>query len=236
MDENFAKLVRADQLNSQEGLCMAQATQKLFEDLYAYLHNKIACPDPHLGRSGDVCPFVGPALNQFHSMYFGAYEGELDPSPILEAMRHLIALFPTLSPIHSPGSDFKAIILTFPGLSLDGGSRLIDPLQKALKPEVTAQGLMIGQFYPGCPEPGLHNSDFRPLSTPFPILVLRPMHLTDLMFLMSSPEYFRAYCRKFGVTSREQVTMRIARANVPQLPQRWEECLDAVFPLHTLNT
>jgi len=230
--ENLASdplLISADKLVEQSAGLPATSRAQLLEVL-AWLQTSIAKPNPLIGRRGHVCPFVGPALTRFRSVRFHVYQGELHPAAVEPVMRALAARFPTLPPATEVGREFRAILTLFPELPHDGGPVLIDPVQYAMKPEITAQGLMIGQFYPGCLEPGLHNPDYRPLEAPHPMLVIRPMQLTDLMFLFSRPECLRAYVRKFGVSSRDELMARVAAADIPKLPTLWEAVVDAAFP------
>ncbi|MDI1475889.1 DUF6875 domain-containing protein [Polyangium sp. y55x31] len=222
-------LISASQLVEQSAGLPAAARAQLFEML-SWLETSIAKPNPLIGRKGHVCPFVGPALTRFRSIRFHVYQGELRPAAVEPVLRALAARFPTLPPATEVGREFRAILTLFPELPHDGGPVLIDPVQYSLKPEITALGLMIGQFYPGCLEPGLHNPDYRPLEAPHPMLVIRSMQLTDLMFLFSRPECLRAYVRKFGVSSRDELMARVAAADIPKLPTRWEAVVDAAFP------
>ncbi|WP_434424793.1 DUF6875 domain-containing protein [Nannocystis pusilla] len=228
-DPSQARLLCAEQLDEQSaGLPPATRAQLL--EVLTWLRTFISRPNPIIGRKGSVCPFVEPGLNRFRSIRFHVYEGELRPAAVESVMRALVARFPAELPVTGMGREFRAILTLFPELPNDAGPWFIDPVQQALKAEITARGLMIGQFYPGCREPGLHNPDYRPLEAPHPMLVIRPMQLTDLMFLFSRPEYLSAYVRRFGITARDELTARIAAAGVPQLPVNWEAVLDAAFP------
>jgi hypothetical protein len=61
--------------------------------------------------------------------------------------------------------------------------RQIENVQSALKPEFVKRGMMIGEFWPDHAMPGLHNHSFRPLASPVPMLAMRHMVITDLLFL-----------------------------------------------------
>lgn len=222
-------LISAEQIVEQSAHLPAAAHAQLLEVL-TWLQTFIARPNPIVGRRGHVCPFVAPGLSRFRSIRFHVYLGELRPAAVIPVLRALAARFPTLPPTIDPGREFRAILTLFPELPKSGGPTLIDPVHQALKSEITAQGLMIGQFYPGCLEPGLHNPDYRPLEAPHPLLAIRPMQLTDLMFLFSRSEHLEAYIRKFGVASRSELAARVAASGIPKLPADWEAVVDAAFP------
>ncbi|MCY1013671.1 hypothetical protein OV079_50715 [Nannocystis pusilla] len=118
-----------------------------------WLKTFISRPNPIIGRKGSVCPFVEPGLNRFRSIRFHVYEGELHPAAVESVIRALVARFPTELPTTGMGREFRAILTLFPELPNDAGPWFIDPIQQALKPEITAQGLMIGQSIPAAASP-----------------------------------------------------------------------------------
>ncbi|NNH73018.1 hypothetical protein HLB23_24685 [Nocardia uniformis] len=95
----------------------------------------------------------------------------------------------------SSSSVLRALITIFP--KLDDYS-LIDDMHAEFKSSFVERGFMLGQFYPGCDQPGLWNKNFRPLDAPLPMLVVRTMMTTDFPFLVDKPEWMDAYVRKFA--------------------------------------
>ncbi|EEA04230.1 conserved hypothetical protein [Burkholderia sp. H160] len=81
--------------------------------------------------------------------------------------------------------------------ALGDASGAIEFVQKQLKPMFVERHLMIGQFFPDCAEPGLHNRAFRPLQTPVPLLAIRHMVLSDIAFLYGNERYMTAYLENF---------------------------------------
>ncbi len=73
---------------------------------------------------------------------------------------------------------------------------------------------MIGQFHPRCDNPGLWNTDFRPLRSPLPLLAIRRMVVFDLPFLTEDTGHFEAWLGHFAShlppRIRTQLTMRVA--------------------------
>jgi hypothetical protein len=143
--------------------------------------------------------------------------------------RDLLGIFEEVEPSEGTGVEFKALIAVFAELDAALAPSLIDAVQIFLKREVIRKGRMIGQFYPGCTEPGLHNPDFRPLESPYPLLVLRPMQLTDLQFLTAVPEFLQAYCDYFEIHSRADLEARLEKAGIDKLPDLWAESRRKAF-------
>ncbi|WP_280266868.1 DUF6875 domain-containing protein [Nocardia wallacei] len=148
-------------------------------------------PHPDLGRDGPVCPFVRHSVTR-ELVWAGLVPGGdrltvTDVRPIiddaLETYRGLRGENPT-------EAKSLTLVTAFPELTRYD---LIDAVHQARKTEVVAQGLMLGQFYPGCAVPGLWNRDFRPLDAPVPMLVLRAMMSTDFPFLAARSDWLYSY-------------------------------------------
>lgn len=195
----------------------------------SYLFNS----DKRQGRTGPVCPFIRPGLENHRSLYFTRIQTpDLDHD--LEATkRQLVAYrdwFLELRPTGRVKRNFKAILALLPDLS--GHPRqteFIEAIHQELKPSWVERGLMLGQFYPDCDAEGLHNADFRPLRSPEPLFVMRHMQLTDLPFLVKTEQFIRSYCRTFDVRTRTELEGRISDAHIPKLPRDWELCMKRVF-------
>lgn len=71
---------------------------------------------------------------------------------------------------------------------------------------------MIGEFYPTCPEPGLHNPAFRPLDTPVPALAIRYITKFDAPFMLGDPAYEAGYVERFGDEGVRRLTRLKARS------------------------
>jgi hypothetical protein len=98
----------------------------------------------------------------------------------------------------------KAFVLIFPDVHIEEATKVIDGVQQKLKPLFVESGLMLGEFHNRAESPGLHNPNFRPLRSPIPLLVIRPMTEIDFTFLMSPDNphlrirYLEAYLKRFG--------------------------------------
>lgn len=72
---------------------------------------------------------------------------------------------------------------------------------------------MVGEFHSGPPrKAGLWNSDYRPLCSPVPMLVIRHMVPTDLLFLKESPELLREYVNIYGNAVPERLRAQFEEA------------------------
>ncbi|WP_373283390.1 DUF6875 domain-containing protein [Nocardia concava] len=153
-------------------------------------------PSDDLGRDGPVCPYVKPSLRR--GLLWLAQVPAVRPRPewVRAILSDALELYPELPTGNgSSTSVLRGLIMVFPNLT---DYTLIDEMHAEFKSKFVERGIMLGQFYPGCDQPGLWNKDFRPLDAPLPMLVVRSMMTTDLPFLLDRPEWTDAYVRKFA--------------------------------------
>lgn len=156
-------------------------------------------PHPELGRNGPVCPFVPGALQKrllFATIYADA-AADVDAVKriLLAEMERFVAMPPT----SGNEAQFKSLMVLFPAFPVATARQVIDVAQAQLQRHFVPNGLMVGEFHAGPPpKAGLWNSDFRPLTSPVPMLVIRHMVPTDVLFLQDDPVLFSGYARIYG--------------------------------------
>ena len=169
------------------GLTVAEIV-RLNADLDAYniisnwTRDYLAQPHSNLGRPGPVCPFTPEALLR-DTLHIKVVRFVSDPSREIEqAVIAAQQAFMDLEPA-GEGAIYKAILLVFPDVALADAPVLIDATKERLKPSFVNSGLMLGEFHESNVGPGLHNDQFQPLRSPIPMLVIRFMVSSDLVFL-----------------------------------------------------
>ncbi|MEU4315625.1 DUF6875 domain-containing protein [Nocardia sp. NPDC024068] len=160
--------------------------------LTGWITGYLAEPHPDLGRDGPVCPFVRQATLR-RALWMAVLPGgdDLTVDDLSASILDARDLYQRLR----DGRDERWLttVTAFPGLTDTGR---VDHAHRLHKTEVVCDGLMLGQFYPGCRVPGLWNIDFHPLDAPLPMLVIRPMMTTDFPFLVAHTEWLYAYFGK----------------------------------------
>ncbi|NNH71362.1 hypothetical protein HLB23_16075 [Nocardia uniformis] len=161
------------------------------ETLLRWMDDYLPRPHPELGRPGAVCPFVRNSAAQ-QLIWAGSAGGgdALSAQRINHTLDDAFELYCGLMRESPTDARRLTLVTVFPELTRYD---MIDAVHRARKTQVVAEGLMLGQFYPGCPVPGLWNRDFHPLDAPVPMLVLRPMMSTDFPFLVSRADWLYAY-------------------------------------------
>ncbi|SCL31272.1 DUF6875 domain-containing protein [Micromonospora inyonensis] len=157
----------------------------------------LVAPHPELGRTGSVCPYTAPALRR-DLLYLAELPGVTDVPGISAAVGALRDRYQrTVATLPDDEAELLTYLLVLPDVDrTDPGP--LDALQARVKDEFVTEGLMVGQFHPYCPNPGLWNEDFRPLRSPVPLLAVRRMLVYDLPFLTDSAGHFDAWVNRFA--------------------------------------
>ncbi|MEH2022752.1 DUF6875 domain-containing protein [Nostoc sp.] len=173
-------------------------------EIMQWVKSFLVRPHPDLGRPGVVCPFVPHALKS-NNIWLAVIRTQ---NLCLEQIEAIVRPYRNVFLEREPGDKelpiSKAFVLIFPDVHIEEASKVIDGVQKKLKPLFVESGLMLGEFHNRTESPGLHNPNFRPLRSPIPLLVIRPMTEVDLTFLMSPDNphlrirYLEAYLKRFG--------------------------------------
>ncbi len=161
-------------------------------------------PHSQLGRAGVVCPYTEYSMKNDY-FWLTVCRGEnLSINDAYTSVMRYRDWFLEIEPQSKKKAYFKTILILFPDIQTEDASKIVDIVQQKLKPEFVAKGLMIGQFHPSCPEPGLWNSEFRPLQSPVPMLAIRHMVQSDFPFLKHDEQLISSYRSVFGdATSKE---------------------------------
>ena len=164
-------------------------------------------PHADLGREGPVCPFTAASIGKKMFWVGCVTKADLTAGDIDRVFAGVITRFRHLPPTDGPDALLKTIVVLFPAVT---DYSIIEEAQGKLKDESVKSGLMVGQFYPGCEEPGIRNSNFRPLQSPLPLLAIRHMVGSDLPFLSAKVEWVDEYLKRFASSIPAPVRTMIA--------------------------
>lgn len=182
--------------------------EKDIEHTHDWVRGFVMNPHPHLGRGGDVCPYVrkahglqrlfyNPIVVDLHS------ETETIEDQIVRNGLELLEDFLISTDPNDSQSIFDARVLIVGGLEGEESFAAVERAQRAVKDVAVASRIMIGEFHPSLRTPGIRakeNSGFFPLMSPIPMLVFRRMHITDLRFLTETPHHLNSYLRFYHHT------------------------------------
>jgi hypothetical protein len=178
---------------------------KAFELILDWCKAYLCKPNSKLGREGPVCPFTQPSLKK-RLFWLTIHRGSSGRSA--SQIARYRDWFLELDPRSGPEAMLKTILILHPEIASSDAAGILDPVQKELKPNFVKKGLMIGQFYEGCTEPGLWSDAFFPLQAPIPLLAIRNMVPSDFPFLYSSrgnAQMLISYLNRFGTNIPPEV-------------------------------
>jgi hypothetical protein len=168
-------------------------------------------PDPALGRPGVVCPYVAATLREQRFLLTLLRSAATKPHQTEQSMLRLGRHFLQLEPTAGRAAQLKTIVVLFPDLLAHETADVINGLHQQLKPYFLRKGMMLGEFFSENSKAGLHNSDFRPLRSAVPLLVIRPMVLTDIAFLSDDAAFVAAFLQNFGLEGCAEVRRHLER-------------------------
>ncbi len=180
--------LRADFFSADEVRTLDRETSRELAEIVDWSENFLGKPSGLVGRAGNVCPFVPQAM-VLGRLKFAVialnHRGMAAVAEIEELIDASREYFVAKEKAQGKIDIFGSLVLIFPGISKDEASRVIDPSQRKFKPTFVKQGLMLGEFHPLSPTPGLRSAAFRPLRSPIPLLAMRHMVESDVDFLIS---------------------------------------------------
>ncbi len=148
--------------------------------LHSYVTQFLTDKHPH--RTGNVCPFVPLALKH-DAIQFVLPEVSEQASP-RTLIRTTLDKFLLWRKMHAHIRG--AMIIVFPR------NFSVDVLRKAQQRELMRcirHHCMSGVLYEDNNAPSLHSSEWYPLRTPVPIIVIRDLVVTDIVFVGKTPAY-----------------------------------------------
>ncbi|WP_435612053.1 DUF6875 domain-containing protein [Streptomyces sp. bgisy159] len=173
-------------------------------------------PHPELGRSGVVCPYMVKALRRRYvdMVEFDANRGD---EALAALARERLADLRRRAEEAGKDRIYLVNMIVPVGLPSDEAKAMVGRVHNALKPEWVEAGYMLGDFWPDHETIGLHNDDFRPFTSPLPLLGMRHIVPADLFFFVKherDPEQ-RLWC------------LRMFRKNfAPELNEYWTGVLE----------
>ena len=173
-----------------------------------WLAQNLTQPDPALGRPGPICPYIAQSISK-RMLWVGRVTGPaITKDDMIAVVDDVYDLYQQFMRSDGHQRDHRAILTVFTQLH---DTALIDEIQALRKTQFVERGLMLGQFYPGCPHPGLWNPNYHPLDAPAAMLVVRTMVATDYPFLTDRADWFEAYITRFAPGLPKPLRSRIVR-------------------------
>lgn len=184
--------------------------RQVYPGVSEYVTEFLCAPHPY--RKGAMCPFVPVALKKDHIFYSCIKIGNVTDAvkKVFEFIDYYLAL------------KEKCDIFSSSLIVLFENSYPIEDLieiQYQCKEICIQRYLMIGALYPTNQSPSLHNASYYPLRTPSPVLVLRDLTASDLIFLDPSHYnikkrigFLKSFIRRFESAKSESIVQQLDSA------------------------
>lgn len=187
------------QLKDENAPAPCQVYSDTADQLMDWVYNYLCKPHPELGRPGPVCPFVPGALEKDTFFVTICAEQDLIPEVVHQLLLQERERFLDMEPRLGNDAQFKTTLILFPNIPCEEAKNLIDKTQARLREDFCKLGLMVGEFHDGPPDKGgLWNSNFRPLQCPVPLMAIRHMVPTDILFLKKDRSLVAEYLKRFN--------------------------------------
>jgi hypothetical protein len=156
-------------------------------------------PNPKLGRTGPICPFVRPTidLNQFVVRHYDNVDGTN-----IHALRQIVLqesrTFRKRFPRNAPNGMLSSFVLVFPHVTAVNFLAL-DQVHDDLKTHlIVKHELMSSPFHPRSIKPSIANPEFTVFRAPFPMIAIRHIDVRDIAFVGANERAFRRYYAMFA--------------------------------------
>ena len=169
-----------------------------------------------LGRSGPVCPFTRQAtrLDTVRLVICNASPDEENEAFTL--VRRGFAIYNAI-PVPSDKQQFRTFVAAFPNCRGSDGIAMLKRVEKRHKYYTLPRFRTLGLLHSESKARGLWNPDFRPLTAPMPVLVIRELVEQDAPFVAGHYMMLAPYLARFGLTGLKRLVAhrQAARGRVP---------------------
>ncbi len=144
-----------------------------------------------------ICPMVAPALaaGSLRFTVANVRDREVPLEELDRLLREGAAIFE--DHLIAEDSRLRCLVLVLPGASGPQLLKATDP-SRAIKNELLKRGILVGEFFPGCPFAATFNPRLFALRSPVPMYVFRSFIESDWRFICQIPEWQRTYRERFG--------------------------------------
>ncbi|MEV4872804.1 DUF6875 domain-containing protein [Streptomyces syringium] len=170
------------------------ARQSYYRPVMEWLTTFVARPHARLGRPGDVCPRLAPALRRNFIRLVTLRTGPApQPGDAYAKGLALAVLYRRLFP-EEEAFRHGALLCILPDLRPEAVARFVDDGHRLLRMDFVARGLMIGEFHPASTVGSVHNPQLKVMRCPVPMFAVRALTRHDQLFLdrPGTPDPIRA--------------------------------------------
>jgi len=188
------RLYRPDEINDE--------TIPIFESVplketMHWLQNFIMKPHPKLERTGAVCPYVKPSMDE--GLFYLTVVQTAEPESFSELTREMNVfreIFNTMPPFEGENKALRCIMVLFPQTA---EKTFESPTEVGkLRADFMRHDITLGHFFPTSDVKKQLKYKFFPHQPPLPLFVFRTFMDFDWVFINKETEWRKIYLEKFG--------------------------------------
>jgi hypothetical protein len=172
----------------------------------------VAKPHRDLGRDGPVCPFVPVALDRKTLWLAAERSAGRSTTDVIHLIDGYKRLLLAAQPVDGDDANYKSIVVVFTDLPVAQAKDFFGGvLQEISVPSYVDDGLVMGPFYEGNDGTALYNPNFRPFTSPVPLLLMRRAVISDWKFFLNDKDWLRLWARRYGESAVEALADELRR-------------------------
>jgi hypothetical protein len=189
---------------------LADSDRKALRAVADWTKTFVAKHHRDLGRAGPVCPFVPVALE--HKTLWLAAERSTgrraaDAIQLIDGYKRLLL---AAQPVDGDDANYKSIVVVFTDLPAAHAKDFFSGvLQQIGIPSYVDDGLVMGPFYEGNDGTAIYNPNFRPFTSPVPLLLMRRAVISDWKFFLNNEDWLRLWARRYGESAVEALAAEL---------------------------
>jgi hypothetical protein len=191
---------------------LAESDRDALRAVADWIKTFVARPHKDLGRAGPVCPFVPVAL-EHKTLWLAAERSAGRNAPdVIQLIDSYKRLLLAAQPVEGDDANYKSIVVVFTDLPAAQAKDFFSGvLQQIGVPSYADDGLVIGPFYDGNDGTAIYNPNFRPFTSPVPLLAMRRADISDWKFYLNNEDWFRLWARRYGESAVEALADELRR-------------------------
>ena len=169
-------------------------------------------PHRDLGRPGPVCPFT-PLAIEHKTLWLAAERSAGRSTPdVIQLITGYQRLLLANPPVDGDAASNKSIVVVFTDLPAAQAKDFFGGvLQQIGVPSYVDEGLVMGPFYEGNEGTAIYNPNFRPFTSPVPLLLMRRAVVSDWKFFLNDETWLGLWGRRYGDAAVEALADELRR-------------------------
>jgi hypothetical protein len=207
---NLFLLENLDDTSRTRGL--AESDRNALRAVADWIKTFVVRPHSDLGRAGPVCPFVPVALEHKTLWLAAERSAGRKATDVIQLIDSYKRLLLTAQPVEGDDANNKSIVVVFTDLPAAQAKDFFNGvLQQIAVPSYADDGLVMGPFYEGNDGTALYNPNFRPFTSPVPLLLMRRAVISDWKFFSNNEDRLGLWARRYGESAAAALADELRR-------------------------